>query len=144
MKYCERLKMGFEYSQWGLDSNCKWQCECSRTVAQHIQNWMKSCFIIYFFFCFTLLLINGLVLVAYLKIIYCSEMPYNIMHQNIRAVFNYKVRTTWTQILENTKDSQEQKDANFFYDFVLRRFLFLCYNSQLCFDYWWRYLMVPW
>lgn len=43
---------------------------------------------------FTLLLINGFLFVAYLKIICCSEMPYNIIPQIIRAVFNYKLERT--------------------------------------------------
>lgn len=43
---------------------------------------------------FTLLLINGFLFVAYLKIICCSEMPYNIIPQLIRAVFNYKLERT--------------------------------------------------
>lgn len=49
---------------------------------------------------FTRFLINGLFLVAYLKIICCSEMPYNIIPQIIRAVFNYKVETTLAHNLE--------------------------------------------
>lgn len=43
---------------------------------------------------FTLLLINGFLFVAYLKIICCSELPYNIIPQIIRAVFNYKLERT--------------------------------------------------
>lgn len=58
-------------------------------------------------FDFTRLLISGLLLVAYLKIICWSEMPYNIIPQNIRAVFNYKVRTTFTWIMEKHKGSRE-------------------------------------
>lgn len=63
-------------------------------------------------FGFTLWLINGLRLVAYLKVICRSAKPHNIIPQNIRAVFNYKVRAALTRIMENTKYSREKFDAN--------------------------------
>lgn len=60
-------------------------------------------------FGFTHFLINGLLLVAYLKIICCSEMHYKAIPQNIRAVFNYmELHGSW----KNTKDYRGRLDAN--------------------------------
>lgn len=53
--------------------------------------------------CFFSLLITGLLFVVYLKIICWSETLCNIIPQNIRGVFNYKVRTKFTWIMGERK-----------------------------------------
>lgn len=83
---------------------------------------------------FSLLLMSGLLHVAYLKIICWSEMPYNIIPQNIRAVFNYKVRTTFTRIVEKHKGLQGEVRCQFICDLYFSSFL-LHHNSLVCLDY---------
>lgn len=73
------------------------ECECCRVVVQHIKA-LKCCILAGF-----TRLISGLLLVAYLKMICWSEMPYNVIPQNIREVFNYEGRTTFTWIMEKTQ-----------------------------------------
>lgn len=82
----------------------------------------------------TLSLINGLLLVAYLKIICRSQLLYNTIPQNIRAVFNYKVRTTFTLIMEKHKRLQGEVRCQFICDLYYPSF-FLCCNSLVCFGY---------
>lgn len=82
-------------------------------------------------FGFTRLLISGLLLVAYLKIICWSVMPYNIVPQNIKAAFNYKVRTTFTWILEKHKRLQGEVRCQFICDLYYPS-LFLRHNSLVC------------
>lgn len=67
-------------------------------------------------FGFCLLLMSGLLLVAYLKIICRPEIPYNIVPQNIRAVFNYEVWTTFTWIIEAHKRLQGEVRCQFICD----------------------------
>ncbi len=83
------------------------------------------------FFGFTRLFNKWVLLVAYLKIICWSEMPYNVVPQNIRAVFNYKVRTTLTWIMEKHKRLQGEVRCQFICDLYYPSF-FLHHNSVVC------------
>lgn len=61
-------------------------------------------------------LISRLLLLAYLKIIFLSKMPYNILPLNIRAVFNYKFRTTFTWIMEKAQKTPGRRWCQFICD----------------------------
>lgn len=77
---------------------------------------------------------------VYLNIISWYEMPYNIIPQNIRAVFNYKVRKTFTWIMEKHKRLQGNVRCQFICDLYYPSF-FLCHISLALphrQSYWWR------
>lgn len=91
---------------------------------------------------FTLLLINGFLFVAYLKIICYSEMPYNIIPQIIRAVFNYKLERTLE--VGKIQESCGRILMPIYLWFISCSHFFLRRTPHVCFGYWWSFQILIW